>query len=43
MAEYEPAEFQKLEVRQYAPRSIRETAEGKYWRRFKAPIIAKQV
>ncbi|GFR40760.1 hypothetical protein Agub_g1372, partial [Astrephomene gubernaculifera] len=40
--EYEPAEYQKLQIRQYAPRSIRETAEGKYWRRFKAPIIAKQ-
>jgi hypothetical protein len=41
--EYEPAEYQKLQIRQYAPRSIRETAEGKYWRRFKAPIVAKQV
>ncbi|GLC39732.1 hypothetical protein PLESTM_000933800 [Pleodorina starrii] len=40
--EYEPAEYQKLQIRQYAPRSIRETAEGKYWRRFKAPIVAKQ-
>ncbi|KAG2498088.1 hypothetical protein HYH03_003846 [Edaphochlamys debaryana] len=40
--EYEPAEYQKLQLRSYAPRSIRETAEGKYWRRFKAPVIAKQ-
>ncbi|EFJ42814.1 hypothetical protein VOLCADRAFT_66565 [Volvox carteri f. nagariensis] len=40
--EYEPAEYQKLQIRTYAPRSIRETAEGKYWRRFKSPIIAKQ-
>ncbi len=41
--EYEPAEYQKLQVRQYAPRELRETAEGKYWRQFKAPIVAKQV
>lgn len=41
--EYEPAEYQKLQIRQYAPRSLRETAEGKYWRQFKAPTIAKQV
>ena len=41
--EYEPAEYQKLQIRQYAPRSIRETAEGKFWRRFEAPIVAKQV
>ncbi|KAG2433548.1 hypothetical protein HYH02_012665 [Chlamydomonas schloesseri] len=40
--EYEPAEYQKLQVRQYAPRELRETAEGKYWRQFKAPIVAKQ-
>lgn len=40
--EYEPAEYQKLQIRQYAPRSLRETAEGKYWRQFKAPTIAKQ-
>ena len=43
MAEFEPAEYQKLAVRTYAPRSLRETAEGKYWRRFKAPVTAKQV
>lgn len=41
--EYEPAEYRKLEVRTYAPRSLRETAEGKYWRRFQAPTVAKQV
>ncbi|KXZ44237.1 hypothetical protein GPECTOR_70g467 [Gonium pectorale] len=40
--EFEAGEYQKLQVRQYAPRSIRETAEGKYWRRFKAPIVSKQ-
>lgn len=41
--EYEAAEYQKLEIRQYPPRSIRETAEGKYWKRFKTPVVAKQV
>lgn len=41
--EYEPAEYQKLEIRQFPARSLRETAEGKYWRRFKAPVLAKQV
>lgn len=41
--EYEPGEYTKLAIRQYAPRSLRETAEGKYWRRFRAPIVAKQV
>ncbi|KAG1655036.1 hypothetical protein FOA52_008787 [Chlamydomonas sp. UWO 241] len=41
--EYEPAEYTRLEIRQYAPRTLRETAEGRYWRRFKAPVLAKQI
>ncbi len=40
--EFEPAEYQRLEIRQFPPRSLRETVEGRYWRRFKAPVIAKQ-
>lgn len=40
--EYEPAEYQKLAIRQYPARTIRETAEGKYWKRFKAPVTSKQ-
>ena len=41
--EYEAGDYKKLAVKQYPPRSIRETAEGKYWQRFKAPLFAKQV
>ncbi len=40
--EYEPGDYQRLEVKQYAARSLRETAEGKFWRRFRAPRLAKQ-
>lgn len=43
VAEYQPADYQKLELKRYPARSLRETSEGKYWRRFKAPIVAKQV
>ena len=39
----QPGEYKKLEVKQYAPRSIRETAENRFWKKFKAPVIAKQV
>jgi len=42
MSEYQPAEYQKLDVKQYPTRALRETAEGKFWRRFKAPIVSKQ-
>jgi hypothetical protein len=41
--EYEAAEYQKVQIRSYAPRSIRETSEGKYWKRFKTPVVAKEV
>lgn len=40
--EYEPGSYLKLQVKQFPARSIRETAEGKYWQRFKAPVLAKQ-
>lgn len=38
-----PAEYKKLVVKQYPARSIAETAEGRYWRRFSGPALAKQV
>lgn len=41
--EYEAGEYRKLAVKQFPARSIRETAEGKYWKQFKAPVFAKQV
>ena len=41
--DYEAGEYQKLVVRQYPPRALRETAEGRYWRQFKAPVVAQQV
>ena len=41
--DYEAGEYQKLVVRQYPPRALRETAEGRYWRHFKAPVVAQQV
>jgi hypothetical protein len=28
--------YRKLPVKQYAPRTIRETAEGRYWKAYKA-------
>jgi U3 small nucleolar RNA-associated protein 15 len=37
------AEYQKLQLKQYPARAERETAEGKYWRRFRAPSVVKQV
>eukprot|EP00798_Chlamydomonas_sp_ICE-L_P020921 gene20921-27769_t len=40
--EYEPGEYQRLHIRQFPARTIRETAEGKYWRQFKTPTLAKQ-
>ena len=41
--DYDAGEYQKLAVRQYPPRALRETAEGRYWRQFKAPVVAQQV
>jgi hypothetical protein len=39
----EPGEYRKLRVPTYAPRLVRETAEGKYWRRFRSPKLFQQV
>ena len=36
-------EYQRLAVRSYPARAERETAEGRYWRRFKAPTLVQQV
>jgi U3 small nucleolar RNA-associated protein 15 len=41
--EYEAGDYQKLQIKQYPARTTRETAEGKYWKQFKAPVVAKQV
>mmetsp|Transcript_35056 Transcript_35056/g.63066 ORF Transcript_35056/g.63066 Transcript_35056/m.63066 type:complete len:554 (-) Transcript_35056:179-1840(-) len=40
--EYDPAEYQKLVIRRRAPTSTEQTNEGKYWRRYKAPVVSKQ-
>ena len=39
----QPGEYQKLVIKQFPPRTLRETAEGAYWKRFKAPVLAQQV
>lgn len=39
----EPGEYRKLRVPTYAPRLLRDTAEGKYWRRFHSPKLFQQV
>ncbi|KIY97585.1 U3 small nucleolar RNA-associated protein 15-like protein [Monoraphidium neglectum] len=41
--EYEAGTYRKLVVKQYPARTLRETAEGKYWKRFAAPSVAKQI
>lgn len=40
--EHEAGDYKKLAIRQYPARELRETAEGKYWRRFRAPLSAQQ-
>jgi U3 small nucleolar RNA-associated protein 15 len=40
--EFEAGEYRKLAIRQYPARELRETAEGKYWKQFRAPLTAKQ-
>jgi U3 small nucleolar RNA-associated protein 15 len=35
--------YLKLPVKRYAPKSIRETAEGRYWRAYRAPSVVNQV
>lgn len=39
----EAGDFQKLAVKQYPPKSIRETAEGKFWKSFGSPVLAQHV
>ena len=41
--DYEAGSYRRLVVKQYPARTLRETAEGKYWKRFAAPTVAKQV
>lgn len=41
--EHEPGGYLKLQAKQFPARTLRETAEGKYWKQFKAPVFAKQV
>ncbi|KAK9812594.1 hypothetical protein WJX72_000068 [[Myrmecia] bisecta] len=41
--DYEPTDYKKLAIRQYPARDLRETAEGKYWRQFKEPVVVQQV
>ena len=43
MDDEQPGEYRKLAVKQFPPRSLRETAEGAYWKRFRAPVLAQQV
>ncbi len=38
----ELGEYQKLRVPTYAPRALKETAEGRYWRGFRAPTVLQQ-
>eukprot|EP00884_Botryococcus_braunii_P021255 jgi/Botrbrau1/7813/Bobra.0159s0241.1 len=39
----EPDSFHKLEPKRFPARAIRETAEGRYWSRFKDPVDFQQV
>ena len=41
--DYEPAEYRKLALKQFPPRALRETAEGRYWKQFANPVNAQQV
>ncbi len=41
--DYEAGEYHKLAIRQFPARALRETAEGRFWKRFKAPVVAQQV
>ena len=38
----EPGEYTRLHVPAYPPRALRETAEGRYWRRFHKPRLLQQ-
>jgi U3 small nucleolar RNA-associated protein 15 len=39
----EPGTYKKLQIKAFPARAQRETAEGKYWRAFKAPTVISQV
>jgi U3 small nucleolar RNA-associated protein 15 len=41
-SEYEPGQYQPIEVKRFPSAALRETAEGRFWRRFRAPIMAQQ-
>eukprot|EP00887_Chlorella_sp_A99_P001615 scaffold8.g1615.t1 len=43
MQEGGAGEYVKLPIKRYEARELKETAEGKYWRQFRAPLTAKQV
>lgn len=40
--DYEAGEYKRLSIRQFPARELRETAEGKYWKQFRAPLSAQQ-
>ena len=39
----QPSHFQKTLIKQYPARTAAETAESRYWRRFRAPDVSQQV
>ena len=36
-------DYVKVEPKRYAPKTLRETAEGRYWRAYKAPALINAV
>ena len=36
-------DYKKVEPKRYAPKTLRETAEGRYWRAYKAPSFINAV
>ncbi len=41
--EIQTGEYQKLAIRQYPQRTLRETAEGRYWKQFRGTKTLQQV
>ncbi len=41
--EDQPSHFQRTLIKQYPARTASETAESRYWRRFRAPDTSQQV
>ena len=41
--EDQPSQFQRTLIKQYPARTESETAESRYWRRFRAPETLQQV